>query len=721
MKGIIFTLDSIFALAIAAFAISMLIYFQFYTQVPYQLGYDEAASIFQSFAATNTSYLALGIGMIHFITSINPKNQIWPQHYGDEQMNGVPSQLANGAANFGPQYPMLASVFLFHTNDQIAAGPLAAGGKIYIATHKIFALNSTLGTIAWNTSFIPSAITDAVLSNNLFIYTNATYVRALNAQTGNVVWTTQYSAYGQKTSPIIAYNNWLFFGTSSDDIVEMSSLNGTVLSANTMDAQPQGMAIVSGALAVSMSNGNLEIHGLLGTNVSQVSLETTTYTGLTSQISTYGNEVAFGTSASANIIYANGTILAHESTAGAIYQTAIANDYAIFQSANFVIALSAVTGNLIWEQSVSSFGANAVGSAPIISNGKVYTLWGKDVLLAQNLSTGNTLWYKAMPYVGSPFGDALAYGNLYVAQGGYLLGYGSPCPLPQNSGILYSASLLYVNSRGSCADYLLNYVDKQYNYGLYINNKFAPGLHGANFTSGGYVYIPNNATINTNTYSISLWMDPYSWSSNNAMIMGQGTSSGNPYVLEQYSGLNPIITFSANGGTNILSASPKLNTWQNVIVSYNFSSGTISMYINGHISSTTSLATMEGINRVQNPIYIGLNPSSEATFNGLIANVQIYNETITTTKAAQIYYAGIQGGPIDNKITGWYPLLGDTNDYSGLFNTGFPVSLSYSSYNYVPIGLQNAYGVSRSSSVLGIQNFTTGMANIYNVSVVAWR
>ncbi len=719
MKGIIFTLDSIFALAIAAFAISMLIYFQFYTQVPSQLGYDEAASVFQGLAATNTSYLSQGTGMASFVISKNANNQIWPQHYGDEQQNGVPSQLSGGSANQGPQYPMLESAL--QTNEQIYAGPLAANGKVYIATYQIFALNSTLGTIAWNTSFVPNQITDAVLSNNLFIYTNRTYVRALNAQTGNVVWTTQYSAYGLKTSPIIAYNNWLFFGTSSNDIVDISALNGTVLSANTMDAQPQGIAVVSGALAVSMSNGQLEIHELVGTNVSKASLKTTTYTGLSSQISAYGEEIAFGTSASANIIYANGTQLGSQSTPGAIYQSAIANNYAIFQSTNSVIALSASTGNLIWGQSIGSFGSNAVGSAPIISNGKVYTVWGNDVLLAQNLSTGETLWYKEMPYGGSPLSDALAYGNLYVGQAVYLVGFGSPCTLPQNSSIISAASFLYVNSHGSCADYLLNYVSKQYNYSLYINNKFAPGLYGANFSGGGYVYIPNNATINTNSYSISFWMNPYSWSSNNAMIIGQGTSSGDPYVLEQYSGPTPIIAFSENGGTNVLSITPKLNTWQNVIVSYNFSSGTISLYFNGHVVSTSSIATLEGISRVQSPIYIGINPSSSATFNGMIANVQIYNETLSATKAAQVYYAGIQGGPIDSKITGWYPLSGDTNDYSGLFNTGFPVGLSYTNYNYIPIGLQNSYSVSRASSVLGIQNFTTGTSNIYNVSLVAWR
>ncbi len=74
-------------------------------------------------------------------------------------------------------------------------------------------------------------------------------------------------------------------------------------------------------------------------------------------------------------------------------------------------------------------------------------------------------------------------------------------------------------------------------------------------------------------------------------------------------------------------------------------------------------------------------------FNGSIANVQLYNYSLTQSQIQTIYIGGI-GGAVRNltTITGWWPLNGDTNDYSGnnnnarstsiIFNNGWASSYS---------------------------------------------
>ncbi len=52
--------------------------------------------------------------------------------------------------------------------------------------------------------------------------------------------------------------------------------------------------------------------------------------------------------------------------------------------------------------------------------------------------------------------------------------------------------------------------------------------------------------------------------------------------------------------------------------------------------------------------------------DGLMANLQIYNATLTSGDINAIYLSGIGGAPSDlNHLIAWYPLNGNLNDYSG--------------------------------------------------------
>ncbi len=65
-------------------------------------------------------------------------------------------------------------------------------------------------------------------------------------------------------------------------------------------------------------------------------------------------------------------------------------------------------------------------------------------------------------------------------------------------------------------------------------------------------------------------------------------------------------------------------------------------------------------------------------FNGSIANTQIYNASLTGAQVKYLYNEGIGGAPIYlQHLVGWWPLNGDTNDYSGNNNNGAPTAIAY--------------------------------------------
>ena len=66
-----------------------------------------------------------------------------------------------------------------------------------------------------------------------------------------------------------------------------------------------------------------------------------------------------------------------------------------------------------------------------------------------------------------------------------------------------------------------------------------------------------------------------------------------------------------------------------------------------------------------------MDSGSSIDFNGMLANVQIYNASLPASDIQALYMEGIGGAPIDTDyLTGWWPLNGNTNDYSGYNNNG---------------------------------------------------
>jgi hypothetical protein len=81
---------------------------------------------------------------------------------------------------------------------------------------------------------------------------------------------------------------------------------------------------------------------------------------------------------------------------------------------------------------------------------------------------------------------------------------------------------------------------------------------------------------------------------------------------------------------------------------------------------------------------------------------------------------GINSPPIPNAgLVGWWPLNGDTNDYSGWFNTGFPFNgVTFNATSY-PI----SFTTSSSSTAFGAGFNAYGSTNAtraFDIAIVGW-
>ncbi len=106
-------------------------------------------------------------------------------------------------------------------------------------------------------------------------------------------------------------------------------------------------------------------------------------------------------------------------------------------------------------------------------------------------------------------------------------------------------------------------------------------------------------------------------------------------------------------------------------------------YANGHpIGSEIVSGSISYVpsNVVIGAISTGYSGYGEAEwFNGDLANVQIYNESLTPQDIMDMYINGIGGPPLAlQSLVGWWPLNGDTNDYSGNSENGYIYNNAFS-------------------------------------------
>jgi hypothetical protein len=122
------------------------------------------------------------------------------------------------------------------------------------------------------------------------------------------------------------------------------------------------------------------------------------------------------------------------------------------------------------------------------------------------------------------------------------------------------------------------------------------------------------------------------------------------------------------------------NTWYFLTGTFNGSD--VTFYLNGVLSAPPLAysGTIGVPSSYSN--YIGALACCPSYYdaNGLVSNVQIYNTSLSQPEITALYQEGIGGAPVDiQNLVGWWPLNGNSNDYSGNGNNGVPTGVTFTS------------------------------------------
>lgn len=225
------------------------------------------------------------------------------------------------------------------------------------------------------------------------------------------------------------------------------------------------------------------------------------------------------------------------------------------------------------------------------------------------------------------------------------------------------ASTAYINLAGVCTNQLPQYV--------------------AYFNSQGYITMPYAvATETSNSFTASLWI--------RSTLGGSGTGVFDTAQDVGCYGDREIVNTNIDFQSTLSNATlckqalttstvPQVGQWYDMVITYNSTgiSNNWIIYINGVQSA---ISTLKGpLNAVPSGSvgYIGGFPGYQ-NFNGLIANLQLYNTSLDANTVKILYLSGIGGNPVQlQNMVGWWPLNGNANDYSGNLNNGAPTSITY--------------------------------------------
>lgn len=181
----------------------------------------------------------------------------------------------------------------------------------------------------------------------------------------------------------------------------------------------------------------------------------------------------------------------------------------------------------------------------------------------------------------------------------------------------------------------------------------------------------NNATHGYNT--VVFWMNwdgtlnespvgfpgYFLWLSNNSCI---GFSTGNKD------------SYGVPGGS-------LANRW--VMVAVEFYNGPYTLnstlYLNGINQSLYQCLPTAHTGLAKNNLLIGSSTGTKYRFTGRMANVQIYNTSLDSAEIKALYTEGLGGGPVLlQNLVAWFPLNGNSNDYSGNYQNLVFAKCSYS-------------------------------------------
>ncbi|MGC9099454.1 MAG: LamG domain-containing protein, partial [Candidatus Micrarchaeia archaeon] len=250
-------------------------------------------------------------------------------------------------------------------------------------------------------------------------------------------------------------------------------------------------------------------------------------------------------------------------------------------------------------------------------------------------------------------------------------------PSSTNQYILPTANgtISLENSFGNiCLDYSCSAESNQArSISLSSESTYAANFAGSSGSS--YISTPILTQLNgANSASLTAWFYLNSLSANEIIFSDAWSSN---QIIQVYVHPNGQLEADYGSGSWFSVALTPAGSilpgrWYFIATTYLSGSGQ-KIYINGvsqpltySVGSSTTTGTLANGGSGD----IAYNQGNGGLFDGLIANLQIYNVNLSQSQVLSLYGAGISSQPIAGNIVAWYPLDGNANDYSGLGNDG---------------------------------------------------
>jgi hypothetical protein len=253
-------------------------------------------------------------------------------------------------------------------------------------------------------------------------------------------------------------------------------------------------------------------------------------------------------------------------------------------------------------------------------------------------------------------------------------------------GVFNSANLAPRAQPGSCQVFRPNGPGTTYDAELSgtCNNELPEYVAQFNSGSNSQISVPQGQisagtenAFTQNGLTIAFWIDPTNLQAGHISTVNKWYSGEFAIIL-----INGVPTFYQGAGYAVQLGSLTNNQWQMLVMTRNaLNYNQINGYINGQYVGNGDFQDNNPPVQTSNPLTFGLSdPYFPVGLSGSMANIQIYNTSLSTNEIKMLYNEGIGGAPIDiNNLVGWWPLNGNAQDYSGNLNNGVPSSIAYSS------------------------------------------
>ncbi len=161
----------------------------------------------------------------------------------------------------------------------------------------------------------------------------------------------------------------------------------------------------------------------------------------------------------------------------------------------------------------------------------------------------------------------------------------------------------------------------------------------ASFTgnSSSYASVPNSGSLDiTGSFTIEAWVNPASLSGSSKGILSKGGALGTSLKYAVRLTSAGRVTINTNGGQRLVSriSNPlTANNWTHISAAYNSSTSLFSIYINGILDTTSTVAGASPAANADS-LFIGISGSS-TPFNGILDEVRLWNRELSSAEVSE--------------------------------------------------------------------------------------